>query len=109
VREAIGPLLMVVFVVCVVAFLFELAIAAASKKPADPIATGVLGSIITACIPVLAGLYRAEVKREQERPPDPPAAKRPVQVEETGDEESDKFNREAGWLEMARGVRWSLL
>lgn len=115
VREAIGPVLMIVLVVCVVAFLFELAIASASKKPVDPIAGGVLGSIITTCIPVLAALYRAEVRRENERPPpDPPSTasaetRRQTNVERTGDEESDRFNEDKGWLQMVGGVRWRLL
>lgn len=103
-REIIPAVLVLAFIVLVAGLVLELTIAAVKGQPTDPIATTVLGSIAGACVTALVPLYL----RESRPPPGPPPESRPLRIEETGDEESDRWNRERGWLEMRRWVpRWA--
>jgi hypothetical protein len=106
IREIVPPLIAMVFVVATVGLMFELVIAGFGGRRVDPVATPVLGTIIGACVPALVALYVNETRRG---PPstDPPPPLRRGGFERTGDEESDQWNEEHGWLQFgARGGRW---
>lgn len=57
VKELIPALIVLLFLVAVVGLVFELLVAGASGRPADPAATGVLGVILSACVPAMIALY----------------------------------------------------
>lgn len=97
-RELTPPLIAVVFVTAAVALVFELLVAGLRGKTADPVAVGVLGTIIGACVPALVALYLSESKT-------PPAPPPPGGLERTGDPASDHWNEEHGWLQMVVG-KW---
>lgn len=102
-REFIPVLLAVILVASFLALLFELVIASARAVPLDPVATPALAAIVGACIPALAAFWAIESKPRNDA--EPPASPRTTLVEPTGDEESDDWNREHGWLE-SRWGRW---
>lgn len=107
--ELIPAIVLLVFIVAMAGFVFEIAMAGLRGQPTDPVATTVLGSIIAACIPGLIGLYLRESKPV---PPDPPAPPpippAPTHIERTGDPEGDAWNEEHGWLQLVGlgGYRW---
>lgn len=103
VRELIPPLIALVLLMAVVALFFELLMASFRGQPVDPGGTTVLGTVIGVCVPTLAGLYLKDSKPPPSDPPPPTLYKRGF--EETGDEESDEWNRDRGYLEFAGGVR----
>lgn len=103
----IPPLVAFVMVAAVLGLMFEFAIASARAKAVDPVAVGVLGSLASACIPALVGLYLADSRKlppedDEEDPPPPPRPR----IERTGDRESDEFNEREGWLECWGAGRW---
>lgn len=68
-REAIPALIVLLFLISIVGLVFELLIAGASGQQADPAATGVLGVILSACVPGMIALYLRDSSNP--RPPDP--------------------------------------
>lgn len=106
--EIIPALVVLVFIVAFAGLAFELVAAALKAKPADPVATGVLGTIIGACIPGLIALYLRDSKPLPPDPPAPPPVPSTPTIERTGDTEADEWNERHGWLQIIRrGVyRW---
>jgi hypothetical protein len=109
-RDFIPTLLAVILVASFLALLFEFIIDSARATPLDPVATPVLGTIVATCIPALAAFWALESKpSKSDGPgPDPPGGRpaRTTWVEKTGDEESDQWNRDHGYLELRRWGRW---
>ena len=104
-REVIPAIIVGVFLAAGAALVLELLIAAAAGKAADPVATTVLGGLLTACLPILGGFWL----RDSARPPSPPEERPKGGLERSGDEESDRWNEEHGWLEVVGWrPRWRL-
>lgn len=109
-KDLIPAAVVLVFLGSFAALVLELVVAAARDKAVDSVATTGLFALMSGCIPVLIGLYTRDSRKvDPPPPPPPPPPPRPVQIERTGDPESDRWNEEHGWLQFRwRAGRWKL-
>lgn len=105
-RDLIPAIVVLGFIIGMGGLVLELTIASIRDAAADPIATGVLGTLTGTCATALVPLYLRDSRTPPPDPPPPP--ERQIRIERTGDEESDRFNEDRGWLEFRRAGRWLL-
>lgn len=99
-KEIIPAAIVLVFLGSFAALVMELLISGVTGKSVPPEITSALSAIVVACLPLLVTLY---LRDSSARPPSPPPDRPRGGLEPTGDEESDAWNRERGWLEMRVG------
>lgn len=104
-RELFPTILAVMLVLSFAAMMLEILIDSARGVPIDPVGVPALGALCGTLTAALAGFWLADSRALPPRPPDDedrPPGQRP-RLEETGDEDSDEFNRRHGYFE-TRGL-----